>query len=829
MKNEIDNEYRSFPFPDYKKKYERDRQFKQIHIKAEIFPNFEKKEFSAIEEIFLEAIYADLDEIGLDAKEIEIKKLYFNEKEITYNYDGEIIKIIFSQKVRKGEKFSIKIEYKSKPVRGIFFIAPDENYPNKPYQLWTQGEDEDTRYWLPSYDYPNERTTTEMVVHVPLNYYVVSNGKLISKEKKENEIIYHYMEDFPHAIYLTSIAAGNFFVYDDEIDSVKLEYIVPYEMKDYIKKSFLNTPDMIRHFSRLFNFKYPYGKYSQVVVKDFIFGGMENINATTLTEYTLHDDRAHNDYISEGLISHELAHQWFGDFITCRDWSHAWLNEGFATYMNAVYFDHFLGHEDFLYELYQDEQAYKREDSQDYRRPIVTNIYKYPGELFDRHLYEKASRVLHMLRNEAGESSFWNFIQNYLELNGGKSIETHDLISVLQNVTGKSWEQFFDQWIYHAGHPEFNVTYSYENNKVKIKFEQTQKGIDTPETFSVPMEIAFYANNKRIVHLVRIKDRIEQFTFQMDEPEAISIDPENIILKDIKFERPKKMVIKQLELGKTVMEKINAINDLKKLSGQDVIDSLKNAILNDNFYGVKIEALHALSEIGTTSAFNALKEIGKYIIGNWDVDSRVRAAYAESLGNFFRENDALEILEKFLRVEKKYVPISKALESIGKIELETGLDILVEFKNEISWSEIVRRGMVNGLANLKDRRAKEIIYEFTKLGYDQRLRATSIIAMGKIYEHDKNVLPYLYKALKDNYFQVRAAAVQAIQNVDEKDAIPELELSYDREVDAHIKRSIRNAVTSIIQGKKETDELKNLREEIEDLKRKYKELSEKIK
>ncbi|MGC8686005.1 MAG: M1 family aminopeptidase [Thermoplasmata archaeon] len=829
MKTDIDEEHRSFPFPDYKRIYERDKQFKQLHIKAEIFPNFEIKEFSAIEEIFLEALYSDLKEIEIDAREINIIKIEFDEKVLKYSYNGEKIKIIFEDPIKRGESFKLKLDYESKPRRGIFFVSPDEYYPNKPYELWTQGEDEDTRFWLPSYDYPNERTTTEIIVHVPKEFYVVSNGKLVSKEDNGTIVTYHYLEDFPHAIYLTSIAAGRFFIYDDEIDGVKLEYVVPYEMKDSIKKSFLNTPDMIRHFSRLFNFKYPYSKYSQVVVKDFIFGGMENINATTLTEYTLHDDMAHNDYISEGLISHELAHQWFGDFITCRDWSHAWLNEGFATYLNSIYFEHFLGYDDFLYQLYEDEQSYKREDSKDYRRAIVTNIYKFPGELFDRHLYEKASRVLHMLRNELGDESFWNFIENYLEINGGKSIDTYDLIKVLQNLTGKSWEQFFDQWIFHAGHPEFNVSYSYEENKVKIKFEQKQKGNDTPEAFSLPLDIAFYVKNERIVKKVRINEKIDQFIFDIEEPDAISIDPENTILKDIFFERPKKMIINQLIMGKGIMEKIDAIKDLKKQSGQDVIEALKNAVLQENFYGVKIEALYALEEIGTKNALNALKEIGNKIIGNPDVDSKVRSAFADSLGKFYKDTDALNMLEKILKIERKYMPISKALESIGEIKHEKSFELLSSAKLKTSWSEIIRRGILSGFGNLKDKRGQEIAIEFTSLGYDQRLRASAITALGNIAEHDKSILPLLFKALRDEYFQVRSAAVQAIKNVGEVDAISELEITYDMELDAHIKRSIRNAILSIQKGKKENDELRNLREEIEELKRNYKELKEKIK
>lgn len=821
-------EHKPFPFPDYRKKYERDRFFKQEHIRAEIFPDFIKKEFSANEDIYLEAIYGDINEIDIDAVGIKIEEIKFNDGIQKYSYDGEKLNIKLSRQIKKGEKFKITIKYKSSPTRGLYFIAPDEFYPNKPFQIWTQGEDEDTRFWLPSYDFPNERTTTELIVTVPKNYYVISNGKLISKKESNSNITFHYLEDFPHPIYLTSIAAGEFFVYEDEIDGLKIEYAVPKYLKNDFQRTFINTPDMIKHFSRLLNFKYPYNKYSQVVVNDFVVGGMENINATTLTEYTIHDDRAHNDYMSEGLVAHELSHQWFGDYVTCRDWSHAWLNEGFATYMTAVYLDHFLGYDDFLYQLYQDEISYKKEDSQNYRRPIVTNVYKYPSELFDRHLYEKASRVIHMLRDEMGDEQFWSFINTYLKENGGKSIDTYDFIKTLQKVTGKSWEQFFDQWIFHAGHPEFNVTYSFDKGLVKLKFEQVQKGQDTLETFNVKMDIAFYVNGTRMIKTIRICDRIEQFTFEMDEPEAISIDPDNVILKDIKFERKKNMLIRQLELGKGIMEKIDAISQLKKLPDKEVIEKLKNVVIENNYYGVKIEALNALEEIGTEDALNAMDELGKHIIGNRDVDSRVRTAYADCLGKFYKSDKALNILKEILSKDKKYLPISKALESIGQIKHEKSFEILKEWENVNSWSEIIRRGMIIGFANLNDKRAFDIIEKYTSLGFDQRLRSVAIFAVGKIGENDKNVLPILYKALRDKYLPVRSSAVLALRNVNLPESIEELDLAYEIETEARIKRSIRETIESILKGKKESEELKNLREQLEELRRKVNNLSEKL-
>ncbi|MFP3318217.1 MAG: M1 family aminopeptidase [Thermoplasmata archaeon] len=826
---DFEEEYKPFAFPDYKKKYERDRNFKQVHIFVDLYPDFKERKIVGFEKITLKAIYDDLETVELDAYEMNINHVKYDSIECKFNYDGRKIVIFLPKKIKKDSNIDLEIEYSAKPKRGIFFIGPDEYYPKKPLQLWSQGEDEDTRYWLVCYDFPNERSTTEIRITIPSEFYAISNGTLVNDEYKDGKRIMHWRENFPHPIYLTSIAAGKFFIYEDEIDNIKLHYIVPEEMRNFIKRSFINTPDMIRHFSRIIRFPYPYQKYSQVVVNDFIVGGMENINATTLTEFTLHDEKAHNDYMSEGLVSHELAHQWFGDMITCRDWSHAWLNEGFATYMNAVYFEHFLGYDDFLYELYQDELNYKNEFSSDYARPIVTNIYQYPGELFDRHLYEKASRVLHMLRDELGDEKFWSFINSYLNTFTGKSIDTYDFINLLKEKTGKSMEFFFDQWIFHAGHPVLDVSYTYDNSKniLKLTFEQKQGGKEIPDVFIFKLKIAFYHGVKREVKEIRVSERKQDFNFQMDMPDAISIDPENTILKEIKFERTQRMLIHQIRYGNT-MEKIEGMSALSKMGGSDAIECLMEQALGENFWAVRREAIINLGKMKTEGALRALIKIKESLSGNKLVDSRVRAAISEALGNFIGSEEALKALENIIRNETKYLAISKAYESVGKIRHEKSFEILRDGLSKDSWNETIRQGVMRGLGELRDIRGKDILIENSKLGKHVLLRSSAVLALGKIGEGNKELLPWLYKYLRDPYLQVRRAAVQAIANIGLMESIRELEDAFISEQDAHIKRSIRKTINDIIEGKREREEIRNLRQEVDELRKKIMEINEKV-
>ncbi|MGC8609821.1 MAG: M1 family aminopeptidase [Thermoplasmata archaeon] len=818
----------SFAFPDYRKNYERDKEFLQKHINIEIWPNLEKKSFDAKEKIILNAKYSDLDKILLDASEIKIKDIKSDHRIKSYEYDGKNILIYFEEKIKKNDDIEIYIEYYSTPRKGLYFIDSDETKGRKYPMIWSQGEDEDNRYWIPSYDFPNQRSSSEIIAHVPKGFYALSNGDLVEKRELENETVYHWRENFPHPVYLISLVIGVFDIMEDEIDGIKLIYLVPKGLGRYMLRTFVNTPDMIRFYDRILGFKYPYSKYAQVIVYDFVVGGMENINATTLTEYTLHDLNMHNEYMSEPLIAHELAHQWFGDYVTCSSWAHIWLNEGFATYMENVYQEHFSGHDSFLYSMYQDEIAYKNEDSERYRRPIVYNVYNSPAEVFDRHAYEKASRVIHMLRYEMGDKEFWGFIKYYLETYGGKSVDTYDFMKLLKEYTGKSFEQFFDQWLFHGGHPKLKIEIKREDKKSKLKIEQIQEDENTVKIFSFPLEIAIYTENGRIIKKIKVDNKFEELELESGNILGISIDPENYILKDIEFSRPPEMIKYLLKNGYTIIERIDAINEAIKMGGKEIIDILKYVALNDNFYGVRIEAINALSKIGTEYSLNALEEIYNKSIGNTNINSKIRVAIAEALGKYYKNEKSLDMLNKILEKEKRPYIISSVLKSIGELRLEKSKDILKKYIDAESTNEIIRNGLLQGLSYFRDDEAINIEMKFTDKKYIMKLRATAAISIGKSGYMKSDVLPILYALLRDENLFVRNGAVEGLLNCGLSDAIPELEYAYLIELDGRLKRRIREAIETIRKGRMFTEEIDNLKRELDDLKRKYYELIEKI-
>jgi aminopeptidase N len=410
---------------------------------------------------------------------------------------------------------------------------------------------------------------------------VISNGEGKQSESNENTT-WTWIEREAVSTYHTSVVIGNFSHVKKESSNVLLHYYWPKDIEDLgydAMLTFEDTPNAMKTFEEYFGTQHPYEKYSQVTVDDFEFGGMENASCTTLTRNILHDKRASLDYTFDMfVVAHELAHQWFGDLVTCKDWSHIWLNEGFATYCEALYWEKYWENrnrnrkdEEFHYKILQTADRYFGEAMSKYKRPIVTNLYKNPEELFDDHSYRKGGCVLHMLRYHIGDNNFKKSLKLYLERYSYKAAETDDLRKVLEEVSGTNLQQFFDQWIYRAGHPELEIEYYLEKDsrKLKIKITQAQAG----DTFEFPLEIRLiFTNddNDKKPETVQVSEKVAEYSFDIPKDADvrwISIDPEFKILKEIKSLniaeekenfKLRNMLLNQLKGSKTVFERIHA-------------------------------------------------------------------------------------------------------------------------------------------------------------------------------------------------------------------------------------------------------------------------------
>ena len=343
---------RSFILPGQPTKYARDRNFRIEHTRIEIDLDFDKCSISGQVTHKISPFANRLRSVEFDSVDLAIIEAKVNGKDASFNIGPSSVRVDLGFDLDPGSSAEVNLSYTGTPKKGLYFRGPTKNYPTRFLHAFTQGESADNRYWFPCYDYPNNKGTSEVLVHAPSNMTVISNGRLISvTEAQTGKKLWHFSQEIPHSSYLQSLVVGEYEKISELHGGISVEYYVPSERKQDAARSFGKTPKMLDFFSKVTGQKYPYPKYAQSVVSEFMFGGMENISATTLTDLTLHDEREHMDYQSDDLVSHELAHQWFGDLLTCSDWSHAWLNEGFATYFNALFREQDNGWDDFQYAM----------------------------------------------------------------------------------------------------------------------------------------------------------------------------------------------------------------------------------------------------------------------------------------------------------------------------------------------------------------------------------------------------------------------------------------------------------------------------------------------
>src|SRR5271167_919958 len=825
---------RAFQPEHVEAKWARDRAANIDHIKLEVALDFDAKKISGTATHRLSAIAGPLERLEFDAAELEIRAVRAGGEPATFETADGKLRIALPRALGAGEEIEIAIDYAGQPRRGLYFVGPDAGYPNKPRQAWTQGEDEDSRYWFPCYDYPNERTTSEVIATVPEKFTAISNGALIgtSSNAAAKSRTFHWRHDVPHSSYLITLAAGEFTLIEERAGSVPVTYYVAPGREDDARRAFGNTPKMIQFFERAIGVPYPYAKYAQVAVSDFIFGGMENTSATTQTDSTLHDARAHLDFKSDGLVAHELAHQWWGDLLTCRDWAHAWLNEGFATYFEALWCEENLGADEFAWNVRQDREGYLDEDSNRYRRPIVCNRYRVPIELFDRHLYEKGSLVLHMLRRLTGDDLFFKSLNLYCTRHRGGNVITQDLQRAFEDTTGRNLDFFFDQWVYKEGHPEIEVSSSFDDKKklLSVTVKQTHKTGDTiANAFSFPVTIALMdAEGRETRHRVELKEREQGFTFVADKaPKAVRFDPEHDILKTLKHKRGREALETELRHATEAIGRAAAARELGTEGSRQATAALREAMLADKFWGVQADAATALGTIRTTAALDALLEGLKL------PHPKARRAIVRALGNFRGDTRAASALADIVGAgDESYFVEAEAVLALGKTRDDRAFAHLSEALKRDSYLEVIRTHAIAGMAELRDERAIDVARGFSAYGRPPRARVAAVGTLARFaaLRDDRRIeiLDYIAPLVDDHEFMMRMRLPSALAEVGDPRALPALHRLADRDLDGRIQRHANDAIASISEGRSRIEEGQRLREDIDKLRDDNKKLQERL-
>lgn len=842
------NGHKPFELPGAKPHYNPDRPGQVEHIFLDLSLDIPNQSYHGSCHIRLLPIRNGLDRLILDAVNLNIQSVEVDEVQQKFDYDGEQLTIQLSQPTQIGKRLLMAIAYSvEKPQRGIYFIQPDKHYPNKPTQVWTQGEDEDSRFWFPCFDYPGQLSTSEIRVSVPKPLVAISNGELIDTAEdgdagggQSQRQIYHWLQQQIHPTYLMTLAVGDFAVIRDEWLGLPVTYYVEKGREKDAKRSMGKTPRMIEFLSQKYGYPYPYPKYAQVCVNDFIFGGMENTSTTLLADRCLLDQRAILDNRStESLVVHELAHQWFGDLVVIKHWSHAWIKEGMASYSEVMWTEQEYGVQEAAYYRLLEARSYINEDSNRYRRPMVTHIYREAIELYDRHIYEKGSCVYHMIRAELGDELFWPAIHTFVQDNAHKTVETVDLLRAIEKATGRNLTFLFDQYVYRGGHPDFQVAYSWDGdaNLAKVTVTQTQASAEkngSKDLFDLKIPIGFgyqpqNSTSSLSTFTVRVNEREQSFYFPLAEkPDFISFDVGNNYLKTVTLEYPLPELKAQLEFDPNPISRIYAAAALAKKGGLEATKALAAALQNEPFWGVRVEVAKQLAEIKLDQAFDSL------IPGLKDENALVRRSVVEVLAQI-KTHESYKAVKNFVQDgDPSYYVEAAACRAIGAISSATleekpkeekVLKLLKSVLEEkAGWNEVVRSGAVGGLAELKTSEAAlNLLLEYTKLGVPQILRLAAIRALGKISVGQlpvnlERILDRLAELAKETFFLTQIAVVTALGQMETPKAVGILQSLAAQTPDGRVRRYAEEETTKVQKNIGPEKTLRQLREELDQLK-----------
>jgi aminopeptidase N len=846
------NGHNSFELPGSRPHYNPDRPGQVEHIGLDLALDIAKQRFEGICTIRLNPVRDGVDRLTLDAVNLTIKSVRVGTDEQGFDYDGEQLHVKLTQPTKTGEIMELAIAYSvEQPQRGLYFIAPDKHYPKKPVQVWTQGEDEDSRFWFPCFDYPGQLATSEIRVRVPKQLVAISNGELMETRAEGDDKIYHWYQQQVHPTYLMTLAVGDFAELQDEWQGKPVTYYVEKGREADARRTMGKTPQMIEFFSQAYGYPYPYPKYAQVCVDDFIFGGMENTSTTLLTDRCLLDERAALDNRnSESLVAHELAHQWFGDLVVIKHWSHAWIKEGMASYSEVMWTEQEYGADEAAYYRLGEARNYISEDSSRYRRPIVTHVYREAIELYDRHLYEKGACVYHMIRAELGDELFYRAIHTFVQDNAHRTVETVDLLRAIDKATGRNLQFLFDQYVYRGGHPDYKVAYSWDgdSNLAKITVTQTQakengSGI-SGDRFDLKVPIGFgYTEQGQFKDLktftVRVHEREQSFYFPLTEkPQFISFDVGNHILKTVTLDYPVAELKAQLQADPDPLSRIAAAEALVKKGGLEAVKALATALTSDPFWAVRAEVAEQLASIKLDQAFAALVD------GLKDPEARVRRAAVEALTKI-KTLDSYKALKAIAEEgDPSYYVEAAAIRGVatvaatplnGKSKEEKVLKLLrLVLEERQGWNETVRGGAIAGLSKLKTSEAAlDLILEYTVLGIPQPLRLAAIRALGPISAGQTSanldrILDKLDELASESFFLTQVAVVVALGQMETTKAAGILQTLSDRTPDGRVRRLAEEAQQRVLKNAGQTQAVQKLQQELDQLKQDNQELKSRL-
>ena len=742
-----------------------------------------------------------LSSFDIDAAEMNITKVLLGKAngevpEAHYVYHGNTLTVSPSLPINFGDTLAVAVTYSCSPRLGMYFIHPDSAYPDKPVQVWTQGENEDNRYWLPCYDYPNDKATVEMRVTVNEKFIAISNGALleVTSNREERTRTFSWYSAKPSSSYLISLIVGNYITLTDRYGHIPVEYNVYPNQRDDALRSFGQTVDMMRFFSNKTGFEYPWARYAQTVIADFTYGGMENTSATTLTDKSIHSARAHLDVSSESLVAHELAHQWFGDLLTCKNWSHSWLNEGFATYFQALYVEDSNGSDAYEWEMLSKQRGVTSSDTGVDRRPTVTDNYIDPEQLFDNRIYDRGAAILHMLRFVMGDEKFWEGIRHYVDRYQYDTVTTDDLQHAMEDVAKQDLSWFFSEWTVKAGFPRFAVssTYDHDLKTIRLKVRQEQQVDDLTPLYRMPVAVEVATARGKSAHKIIVEAKREQvFDLPSEEtPLNIVFDKGSWVLKTLDHPKPTEEWLYQLKHG-GVAEREASLRQLERVIDEPgVLAEVGRMMESDPFWGIRKQAAEAAGKSKGAAVLEVLAT------GVRDSVAAVRVAATASLKSV-KTLESLVALGNIVVRDSSYAVVAEAITSLVAIDSANGMKYCEKGLSLDSHNEVIRAAAARAMGTLKTVEAKEKLIALTAYGQPLEIRLAAVDALADNWKNDDGVREHLESILSDRIQRVRRRVVEKLGTMASAKSRPVLVSFLDHEIDSLLKREARKSIMLI--------------------------------
>ena len=683
-----------------------------IHTKLEVSFDWSKSRMHGVASITAKPHFYTSDELILDAKGMIVNYIELNNKRMNFEYKNDILKIFLDRNYTRNDEYTVVIDYVACPDeretggsaaitsdKGLYFINPTGEDKNKMPQIWTQGETEASSVWFPTIDSPNAKTTQEIFITVDNKYITLSNGRLLSSTiLADGKRVDHWKQELPHAPYLFMMGIGEFKVVKDSYTKLdgsimEVNYYVEPEWEEFAKDIFGETPDMITFFSNKLGVEYPWDKYHQIVVRDYVSGAMENTGAVIFGDYAYKNKRELLDATDQSTIAHELFHHWFGDLVTAESWSNLTLNESFANYSQYLWDEHRYGVDEADFNAEGETEGYYRSAEMQGYHDLVWFTYNEKDEMFDGHSYNKGGRILHMLRNYLGDEAFFMALKKYLEDNKFKAAEFHQLRLVFEEVSGEDLNWFFNQWYLDSGHP--SLTFSQSNDTVSnvltLSVEQVQDLSEFP-IFKLPTHVAIFDTEGKHIHKIVIDELNETFEFPYKgELNGILYDDQNMLLAKIKEDKTTAQYIYQYyHGGNYAARKEGILKGTKKkslASQQLILDGLK-----DPFWKIRALAIGKSGKLRNEMKKQGIEILQALIVA--DPSSSVRAAALNAVSKQLEEPVLTGICERIISSDSSYSVVSTALRHLGKKDAERAMKLAKPFEAEKSSK------MISGIAQL---------------------------------------------------------------------------------------------------------------------------------